>query len=108
MLLCLQAGCLGAAERSDQLPRYGGEDRGQGVALAQDRAMVGLAVLRYPSRSAASAASLAEALVLLERGDREMAMRRLNRAWVLDPANPGLDAAFARVAEEGQEPGLAR
>ncbi len=102
MLLSLQAGCLGAAERSDQLPRYGGEHRGQGLPLAQDQAMVGLALLRYPSRAAASAASLTEAFLLLERGDRKMAIRRLNRAWTLDPSNPGLDAAFAQVAEQAR------
>lgn len=95
---CLLGGCLGARERTDLLPRYGGEDRSAGTPLREDRAMVGLAELRYPSRAAASADYVAQALVLLERGDGVMAMRRLNRAWTLDPSNPDLEAAFAAAA----------
>lgn len=95
--ICLVA----SAQPVDQLPMYGGQDRGADATLrAADEKLIADTTRYYGSREKASAAFVRNGFAYYDRDDLANAMRRFNQAWLLDPNNPEAYFGFAVVLHD--------
>lgn len=96
----------GAAERKhfDLVPMYGGMDRSAIPALkAGDAELIEGTTRRFGSRRAASMAFVDTAFRYYQQDKLDVAMRRFNQAWLIDPDNPEVYWGFATVLHDQGE-----
>ena len=87
--------------RIDSFPLYGQPEVERPAFLKQaDEAFIEKAVSGFGSREKASQAWFAEGERLMGRGNLDVAMRRYNQAWLLNPDNYGPYWGFARILLE--------
>ena len=85
----------------DQVPMYGGMDRGAISELkAADEKLIADTSRRYGTREKASAAFVGNGFSYYQRNDLANAMRRFNQAWLLDPKNAESFAGFGSVLHD--------
>ena len=85
----------------DQVPMYGGMDRSQYPELkAADEKLTEDASKHFGSREKAAAAWIEQGFRFYQQDRLDMAMRRFNQAWLLDPNNAEVYAGFAAVLHD--------
>lgn len=109
-IICLSmlvfAGCVVVANdprlRSiDQLPMYGGLDRSTVPELKKaDEALIESASSAFGGRERASKQWVEQGFAFYKRDELDMAMRRFNQAWLLDPKNPEVYWGFGAVMHD--------
>ena|SRR5690606_8949269 len=73
----------------DQVPMYGGMDRSLVPELKKaDEAFIESTSSAYGGRERASKRWVEQGFAFYNRDELDMAMRRFNQAWLLDPNNP--------------------
>ena len=86
---------------TDKLPMYGQPAVVRSEALKQaDETFIREASLRYGNRNAASRALALEGWIALRRGVVDVAMRRFNQSWLLNPKNYQAFWGFGAVLSE--------
>jgi len=82
----------------DQVPMYGGMDRSSIPELKKgDEEFISHVTKHWGSRKAAARAWIEQGFVFHQKDESEMAMRRFNQAWLLDPDNPEVYWGFSSV-----------
>jgi Tfp pilus assembly protein PilF len=98
---CLATSPTGQRTPIDQVPMYGGMDRSQFPELkAADEKFISGVSREFGSREKATRVWLELAFKYYKQDRLEMAMRRFNQAWLLDPENPEVYAGFAVVLHD--------
>ena len=89
---------LSAKESPDQLPMYGGLDRGANPELKRaDEQLISGVTKEFGSREKASVLFVDEGVRFYSHDDYRRAMQRFNQAWLINPSNPGAFWGFAMV-----------
>jgi len=105
LTLCL-AGCLVVQndphlKSIDQVPMYGGMDRQSVPELKKaDDAFIESASSAFGGRERAAKRWVDQAFAFYNHDDLDMAMRRFNQAWLLDPKNPEVYWGFGAVLHD--------
>lgn len=85
----------------DQVPMYGGMDRTSIPELrAGDEKLIQDTTKAYGSRAAASTAFANNAFTYYKQDKLDLAMRRFNQAWLLNPDNPEPYWGFASILHD--------
>jgi hypothetical protein len=85
----------------DQVPMYGGMDRSQFPDLkAGDEKFIEDVSRHFGSREKAARAWIEQGYRFYQQDRLDMAMRRFNQAWLLDPNNAEVYAGFAAVLHD--------
>lgn len=85
---------------SNEAPMYAGGDRSTVAALrASDELDAAQALTAFGSAGAAAQARVEQGYRLYREQQPDMAMRRFNQAWLLNPDNPEVYAGFALILE---------
>jgi tetratricopeptide (TPR) repeat protein len=106
LLALLLAGCAGFREDRppqsiDQVPMYGGMDRQSIPVLKKaDDAFIESTSSAFGGRERAAQRWIDYGFRLYRQGNLEIAMRRFNQAWLLDPKNPEVYWGFASVQHD--------
>jgi tetratricopeptide (TPR) repeat protein len=88
----------GASERIDNIPMYGQPETARPDFLKKaDEEFMQEAVTRFGTRENASKAWFAVAEEFMQKGDLDLAMRRYNQSWLLNPNNYQPYWGFGRV-----------
>jgi hypothetical protein len=105
-LILLLAGCSGVSvdprlRSIDQVPMYGGFDRSIIPELQKaDEAFIESTASAFGGRKRASKVWVDQGFVHYKRDELDMAMRRFNQAWLLDPENPEVYWGFGSVMHD--------
>jgi tetratricopeptide (TPR) repeat protein len=95
---CATLGIANGKTPIDQIPMYGGMDRGTVPELkAADEKLIEGTTKEFGSREKASTAFVGRAFRLYQQDDLAGAMRRFNQAWILNPNNPEVYWGFGVV-----------
>lgn len=87
--------------RIDEVPMYGGMDRSAIPELkAGDEKLIADTTRQWGSREKASLAFTGQGFRFYARDQLDMAMRRFNQAWLLDPSNPHAYWGFGAVLHD--------
>lgn len=87
--------------RIDEVPMYGGMDRSTIPELkAADEKLIADTTNYYGSREKASMAFADQGFNFYGKDRLDMAMRRFNQAWLLDPSNPHVYWGFGSVLHD--------
>lgn len=87
-LLLLSGLALAQDDPTDKLPMYGQPSVARSEALKKsDEVFIRESSLRYGNRNAASRALALEGWIAARRGVFDVAMRRFNQSWLLNPKN---------------------
>lgn len=103
IVLSSLAGCLDTVAtrpsvRIDEVPMYGGMDRTLDPTLkAADEKFIGDVSGKFGGRENASRLWVDQGFQFYRRDQNNMAMRRFNQAWLLNPKNPGVFHGFSSV-----------
>lgn len=82
----------------DQVPMYGRMDRSSVPALKKgDEEFISNVTKQFGSRQAAASAWIDQGFFFYQKDELEMAMRRFNQAWLLDPNNPEVYWGFSSI-----------
>ena len=109
VLCALVSGCLeslpfrlgGTTTRVDELPMYGGMDRSKVPELkAGDEKFIADVTAQFGSRERASDAWTEQGFEFYRQDKLDMAMRRFNQAWLLNPSNPEVYSGFASILSD--------
>ena len=85
----------------DQVPMYGGMDRSLVPELKKaDEAFIESTSSAFGGRERASKRWVEQGFTFYNRDELEMAMRRFNQAWLLDPKNPEVYWGFGAVMHD--------
>ncbi|QYM77847.1 hypothetical protein K0B96_11005 [Horticoccus luteus] len=85
----------------DQLPMYGGMDRSLVPELKKgDEAFIESTASAFGGRERAAKRWVDQAFAFYNHNDLDMAMRRFNQAWLLDPKNPEVYWGFGAVLHD--------
>jgi len=89
------------APKLDELPLYGGVNRAEIPELkAADERFIAEVSAQYGSREKAARVWTEQGFVFYQRNNLDMAVRRFNQAWLLDPRNAEPYAGFASVLHD--------
>lgn len=107
LLICaLMSGCAGPRStpqgtRFDEVPLYGGMDRSTYPELKEaDEKLIAETSSHYGSRQKAAEAFVEQGFDFYNQDNLEMAMRRFNQAWLLDPNNPEVYWGFGSILHD--------
>jgi len=90
--------------RADEVPMYGGMDRSKSPEMrAADEKFIADVTQHYGSREQASRAWVEQGFKFYQQDNLDLAMRRFNQAWLLNPANPEVYAGFGAVLFDQQK-----
>jgi tetratricopeptide (TPR) repeat protein len=85
----------------DQVPMYGGMDRQSVPELKKaDEAFIESVSSAFGGRERAAKRWVDQAFAFYNHGDLDMAMKRFNQAWLLDPKNPEVYWGFGAVLHD--------
>ena len=85
----------------DQVPMYGGMDRQSVPELKKgDEEFIEKSSTAFGGRENAAKKWVEQAFAFYDHDQLDMAMRRFNQAWLLDPQNPGVYWGFGAVAHD--------
>ncbi|QDV04884.1 hypothetical protein Poly30_03780 [Planctomycetes bacterium Poly30] len=84
------------------LPMYGQTDRSQWLVSAADKQFIAQTSAAFGGRESASEVYAQKGLKFYLEDQYEMAMKRLNQAWLLDETNPDVFYGFACVYQDHQ------
>jgi tetratricopeptide (TPR) repeat protein len=102
---CVTAGPKPGENDMDQLPMYGGIDRGADPRLrAQDEKFIAKLTQEFGSRLTASRVFVEQGFDYQHADNYAMAMTRFNQAWLIDPGNPDAFWGFAMVYDAQGKP----
>jgi tetratricopeptide (TPR) repeat protein len=88
-------------QSADLVPMYGGMDRASVPLLKKaDDAFIQSTASAFGGRKEAAKVLVEQAFALYAHDDLEMAMRRFNQAWLLDPANPKIYWGFGSALHD--------
>jgi hypothetical protein len=102
----LLAGCVAVQNDPrlrliDQVPMYGGMDRQSVPELKKaDDAFIQSVSSAFGGRESAAKRWVVQAFAFYNHDDLDMAMRRFNQAWLLDPKNPEVYWGFGAVLHD--------
>jgi tetratricopeptide (TPR) repeat protein len=92
---------LGQRLQMDQLPMYGGITRSEVPELKEaDEKFIADVTAKFGTREKASAAWVEQGFRFYQQDRLDMAMRRFNQAWLLNPENPEVYSGFASVLSD--------
>lgn len=98
---CAAGGPAAPQARIDEAPMYGGVDRSAAADLrAADDKLIAGATESFGSRAGAARAWVEQGYRYYQADRLDMAMRRFNQAWLLDPKNPEVYTGFAAVLHD--------
>ncbi|MEO5737664.1 MAG: hypothetical protein ABIQ82_09420 [Variovorax sp.] len=103
LALGLAAGARAAplAPKPDELPLYGGVNRAQIPELkVADERFIAEVSAQYGSREKAARVWTEQGFMFYQKNNLDMAVRRFNQAWLLDPGNAEPYAGFASVLHD--------
>ena len=87
--------------RVDEVPMYGGMDRTKYKSLRKgDKKFIDGVTKKFGSRENASQIWVETGFSYYQNNQLEMAMRRFNQAWLLNPENPEVYVGFASVLHD--------
>jgi len=90
--------------RIDDVPMYGGMDRSAVPELrAADERLIADAINQFGSREKASMTFADQGFRFYGQDRLDMAMRRFNQAWLLDPNNPQVYWGFGSVLHDQEK-----
>jgi Tfp pilus assembly protein PilF len=97
LVFCVIAGLSVSAQNVDiaTVPMYGGYDSAE--FRAANEKFITSVVAQHGTRAAAAKEAIRIANQYIVRGDLDMAMKRFNQAWLLDPQNASAFAGFAML-----------
>jgi tetratricopeptide (TPR) repeat protein len=99
LLIC--AALPAVAQPIDQVPMYGGMDRSAYPDLkAADETFIAGVTKEFGSREAAAKVFVSGAFRYYDEDKLDLAMRRFNQAWLLDPNNPEVYWGFGVVLHD--------
>ena len=106
LLLLITNPARGQDDPTEKLPMFGQPAIARSEGLKnKDETFIRESALRYGNRSAASKALAAEGWIAARRGVFDVAMRRFNQAWLLNPKNYQVFWGFGAVlSEQGKLP----
>jgi Tfp pilus assembly protein PilF len=87
----------------DEVPMYGGMDRQAEPVLRQaDADFIAQTSAAFGGREKAAQAWVEQGFKFYKSNQPEMAMKRFNQAWLLDPRNPEVYWGFGAVLHDGE------
>lgn len=87
--------------RNDEIPMYGGRDRGADPEIkAADEKFIADVSAAFGSRERASIAWINQGFKFYNQDQLGMAVRRFNQAWLLNPKNAEVYSGFAAVLHD--------
>lgn len=103
--IMLLTGCLATSQeqksRIDEVPMYGGIDRSRVPDLVSaDQEFISAVTKEFGSRDRASQLWVEQGFKFYNLDRLDMAMRRFNQAWLLNPENPEVFAGFGSVLHD--------
>lgn len=101
MILSVMGASHAQKTRIDEIPMYGGMDRSAIPELkAGDEKLIADTTQQWGTREKASLAFADQGFRFYAQDQLDMAMRRFNQAWLLDPSNPHAYWGFGAVLHD--------